>query len=101
MLNKNEWLLFDNNSSGYAGKRRNQLWAERDARFGAGNWRSIWLVAGDNLEYQDACLLYEAANFEYLKKRPKRRLLKPYGPAPMLLTRKIEPRSCYFARLSK
>ena len=71
MLNKDEWILFDNNSPGYAGARRNQLWAERDARFGAGNWRSIWLMRGDYLEYLEVCLLYEEAYFKYFEKRPE------------------------------
>ncbi len=71
MLNKDEWVLFDNNSPGYAGQHRNELWAERDARFGAGNWRSIWLAGGDYLEYQEACLLYEEAYFKYFETRPE------------------------------
>ena len=71
MLDKNDWVLFDNNSPGYVGKRRNELWAGRDAKFGAGNWRSIWLVGGNFLEYEEACRLYEDAYFEYFKKRPE------------------------------
>lgn len=71
MLSQGEWILFDNTSPGYVGKRRNELWADRDVRFGKGNWRSIWLAGGDYLEYADACALYEDAYFEYFKKRPE------------------------------
>jgi hypothetical protein len=71
MLNQREWMLFDNTSPGYVGRRRNELWAERDARFGKGNWQSIWLVDEDYLEYAETCRLYEDAYFEYFKKRPE------------------------------
>jgi hypothetical protein len=71
MLSPHEWTLADNTSPGYVGARRNQLWAERDAKYGKGNWRSIWLVQGDYLEYEEACRLYEDAYFEYFKKRPE------------------------------
>jgi hypothetical protein len=71
MLSQREWVLFDNTSPGYVGKRRNELWAERDAQFGKGNWQSIWLTGGDYLEYEEACRLYEDAYFEYFKKRPE------------------------------
>jgi len=69
MLSLDKWTLFDNNSPGYIGKRRNELWAERDAKFGKENWRSIWLVGRNYLEYEEACHLYEDAYFEYFKKR--------------------------------
>ena len=69
MLSQDSWTLFDNNSPGYIGKRRNELWAERDAKFGKENWRSIWLVGGKYLEYEEACHLYEDAYFKYFKKR--------------------------------
>lgn len=71
MLSRSEWILFDNNSPGYVGKRRNELWAMRDARFGKGNWQTIWLVGGDYLEYEETCRLYEDAYFEYFKMRPE------------------------------
>ena len=69
MLSKAEWRLVDNISPGYVGSRRNELWTERDAKFGKDNWRSVWLVAGDYLEYEEVCRLYEDAYFEYFKKR--------------------------------
>jgi hypothetical protein len=69
MLNKTEWKLVDNTSAGYVGSRRNELWAERDSKYGKGNWRSVWLVEGDYLEYEEVCRLYEDAYFEYFKKR--------------------------------
>jgi hypothetical protein len=71
MLSPHEWTLADNTSPGYVGARRNQLWAERDAKYGKGNWRSIWLVQGDYLEYEEACRLYEDAYFEYFRQRPE------------------------------
>jgi hypothetical protein len=71
MLNQDEWKLVDNASPGYVGKRRNDLWAERDAQYGKGNWQTIWLVKGVYLEYEEACRLYEDAYFEYFKKRPE------------------------------
>jgi hypothetical protein len=71
MLSQKEWALFDNKSPGYIGKLRNELWAERDAKFGKGNWQSIWLVGGDYLEYEETCRLYEDAYFEYFKMRPE------------------------------
>lgn len=71
MLNQDEWKLVDNTSQGYVGKRRNDLWAERDGKYGKGNWRTIWLVQGDYLEYVEACRLYEDGYFEYFKKRPE------------------------------
>ncbi len=71
MLNRNDWKLIDNTSPGYVGKNRNDLWAERDAKYGQGNWQTIWLVGEDYLEYEEVCRLYEDAYFEYLKKRPE------------------------------
>ena len=71
MLNHDEWKLVDNTSPGYVGKRRNDLWAERDAKYGKGNWQTIWLVRDDYLKYEEACRLYEDAYFEYFKKRPE------------------------------
>jgi hypothetical protein len=71
MLSQKEWVLFNNDSPGYLGERRNELWAERDAKFGKGNWQSIWLVGGDYLEYEETCRFYEDAYFEYFKMRPE------------------------------
>lgn len=71
MLNKNAWRLIDNHSPGYVGKRRNEVWAQRDARYGKGNWQLIWLVEQNYLEYAEACRLYEDAYFEYFKWRPE------------------------------
>ena len=71
MLSKAEWKLVDNSSPGYVGSRRNTLWVERDSQYGKGNWRSVWLVEGDYLEYEEVCRLYEDAYFEYFKKRPE------------------------------
>ena len=71
MLNQDEWKLVDNTSQGYVGKHRNDLWAERDGKYGKGNWRTIWLVQGNYLEYVEACRLYEDGYFEYFKKRPE------------------------------
>jgi hypothetical protein len=71
MLNQDEWKLVDNTSPGYLGKRRNEFWAKRDAQYGKGNWQTIWLVAGNYLEYAEACLLYEDAYYEYFKQRPE------------------------------
>jgi len=71
MLSKETWKLVDNTSPGYVGARRNELWAERDAKYGKGNWRSMWLVQADYRDYEEACRLYEDAYFEYFKKRPE------------------------------
>jgi len=71
MLSREKWSLIDNTSPGYVGKRRNELWAERDSKYGKGNWQTIWLVAADYLEYTEACRLYEDAYFENFKKRPE------------------------------
>jgi hypothetical protein len=71
MLSPEDWNLVDNTSPGYVGKHRNELWAERDVKYGNGNWQTIWLVAGNYLEYQEACRLYEDAYFEYFNKRPE------------------------------
>ncbi|MGE5302691.1 MAG: hypothetical protein ACM3TN_05140 [Alphaproteobacteria bacterium] len=71
MLSKGEWRLVDNTSPGYVGSRRNKLWVDRDSQYGKGNWRSVWLVEGDYLEYEEVCRLYEDAYFEYFKKRPE------------------------------
>ena len=71
MLSSKEWNLLDNTSPGYVGKHRNELWAERDARYGKGNWQTIWLVGGNYLEYEEACRLYEDAYFDYFKQRPE------------------------------
>jgi|SRR3990167_1264363 len=69
MLNKDEWQIVNNISPGYVGKHRNNLWAERDATYGKGDWQTIWLVNGDFLVYEEACRLYEDAYFEYFKMR--------------------------------
>ena len=71
MLRQEEWQLIDNTSPGYVGKRRNDLWAERDAKYGKDNWQTIWLVEGIYLEYEETCRLYEDAYFEYFKQRPE------------------------------
>jgi hypothetical protein len=71
MLSRKEWSLIDNTSPGYVGKHRNDLWAERDSKYGKGNWQLIWLVAADYLEYTEACRLYEDAYFENFRKRPE------------------------------
>jgi hypothetical protein len=71
MLDQEKWKLVDNTSPGYVGQRRNDLWAERDGKYGKGNWQTIWLVRGNYLEYEEACRLYEDAYFEYFKKRPE------------------------------
>ena len=71
MLRQTEWKLVDNTSPGYVGKRRNDLWAERDAKYGKENWQTIWLVDGKYLEYEEACRLYEDSYFEYFKQRPE------------------------------
>ena len=71
MLRQEEWKLVDNTSPGYVGKRRNDLWAERDAKYGKRNWQTIWLVGDNYLEYEEACRLYEDAYFEYFKHRPE------------------------------
>jgi len=71
MLSREEWSLIGNTSPGYVGKRPNELWAERDSKYGKGNWQTIWLVAADYLEYKEACRLYEDAYFENFKKRPE------------------------------
>jgi hypothetical protein len=71
MLDQEEWKLVDNTSPGYVGQLRNALWAERDAKYGKGNWQTIWLVRGNYLDYEEACGLYEDAYFEYFKKRPE------------------------------
>jgi hypothetical protein len=71
MLAEAEWKLVDNRSPGYAGARRNELWAERDSKYGKGNWRTVWLVDGKYLEYEDVCRLYEDAYFQYFKIRPE------------------------------
>ena len=71
MLSQQDWKLVDNTSPGYVGKRRNDLWANRDAKYGEGNWQTVWLVEGYYLEYEEACRLYEEAYFEYFKRRPE------------------------------
>ena len=71
MLSQEDWKLVDNTSPGYVGKRRNDLWANRDAKYGEGNWQTVWLVEGNYLEYEEACRLYEEAYFEYFKRRPE------------------------------
>ena len=71
MLSQEDWKLVDNTSPGYVGKRRNDLWAKRDAKYGEGNWQTVWLVEGNYLEYEEACRLYEEAYFEYFKRRPE------------------------------
>jgi hypothetical protein len=71
MLNKTEWRVVDNRSPGYVGSRRNEVWAERDSKYGKANWRSVWLVDGNLLEYEEVCRLYEEAYFEYFKRRPE------------------------------
>jgi hypothetical protein len=71
MLSPEVWNLVDNTSPGYVGKHRNDLWAERDVKYGKGNWQTIWLVDDNYLEYEEACRLYEDAYFEYFKQRPE------------------------------
>lgn len=71
MLDQTIWKQLDNNSTGYVGKHRNEEWAKRDEKFGADNWRMTWLVEGTFLEYEEACLLYEEAYYQYFKQRPE------------------------------
>jgi len=71
MVNKNIWKMINNNSTGYVGKHRNELWDKRDKQYGKGNWVTAWLVEDNMLDYEEVCQLYEDAYFEYLKQRPE------------------------------
>lgn len=39
MLNPRIWQPINNNPTGYIGKRRNEEWVKRDAKYGKGNWK--------------------------------------------------------------
>ena len=57
---------------GFAGKRRDQQDADRNSRYGPGNWRIAHEVSGKYYDWLEAItLFYEEAYFRYLQDHPK------------------------------
>jgi len=71
MLNRNDWQIVDNNSTGFLGHNRNEAWRERDRLYGHGEWQMGWLVEGNLLEYPEICQLYGDAYIKYFEMRPE------------------------------
>ncbi len=71
MLDKKIWKTINNISPGYVGSRRNQEWVKRDRKYGHGNWQMAWLVNGKQLDYYEACKLYEESYYKYFIQRPE------------------------------
>lgn len=55
---------------GYLGSRRDTVHAEWDARFGGGNWRLAWDVAGHPFTRVQMTMLYEDAYLAHLAAHP-------------------------------
>ena len=57
---------------GYFGRRRDQIVLGYDTKYGAGQWRLVWIVDGGATHtFEDACkYFYEESYYLYLKDRP-------------------------------
>ncbi len=53
------------------GKSRDKKFAEWDSKYGKGNWRLVWKVNGEVLDFLGACALYEEAYYRFLKQKPE------------------------------
>lgn len=57
---------------GFFGRRRDEKIASFDKRFGPGNWRLVWRLGSEDLDFATACKrAYEESYFRYLTKRPE------------------------------
>ena len=57
---------------GYFGRRRDEIIAGLNARWGQGNWRLVWVAGGLAMEFADACKqFYEEAYFLWLQDHPE------------------------------
>ncbi len=56
---------------GYLGAQRDDRYAEWNRRYGAGNWRLVWLVEGAHKPFPEAVALYEEAYLRFLIGRPE------------------------------
>jgi hypothetical protein len=55
---------------GYLGKRRDTYVANLNDRHGAGNWRFVWLWGNYRLDFEQACMIYEDAYYQFMLARP-------------------------------
>lgn len=65
-----DWFLLYHEVS-YAGKKRDELRASLDTRFGEDNWTIAWDVECRIVKQRDAIQLYEDAYVEHLRKSPE------------------------------
>jgi hypothetical protein len=61
-----EWA--DIERPGYLGRHRDERYKEWDAMYGPGNWRIVWKLGDETLDFQGACAVYEEAYYQFLKK---------------------------------
>jgi hypothetical protein len=52
------------------GKDRDKRYREYDERYGAGNWRLVWEIAGNAVGRDGVVMLYEDAYYVFLQKNP-------------------------------
>src|SRR3990172_5735371 len=55
----------------YFGKKRDEIQAGYDKKYGKGNWQIMWEIDGGIHSFDDAIQLYEDAYYEFLKNNPK------------------------------
>lgn len=55
---------------GYLGKRRDAYVASLNERHGAGRWQFVWLWGSHKLDFEQACMIYEDAYYQFLLARP-------------------------------
>ena len=51
----------------YFGKKRDQIQAGFDSKYGKGHWRIAWQLGSNVLTFNEAIQIYEDAYYEYLK----------------------------------
>lgn len=55
---------------GYLGKHRDEKFQEWNERYGTDNWRLVWEVNGNQIDFLGVCAIYEDAYFEFLLCNP-------------------------------
>ena len=64
-MDTNGWVALER--PGYFGRYRNDRYRNWDEKYGAGNWRIVWLAGESYVDFLGVCALYEDAYFVFLK----------------------------------
>lgn len=56
---------------GYFGRKKPEIIASYNARFGEGQWTLVWVAGHDHYEFEDACkCFYEESYLDYFEENP-------------------------------